>query len=245
MRAFSRILPKRTWFHGPGLKILCWSAFAAVCEALLMIGLVLLTDLSVGRGRVELSSDLMGRASGIAQQVLHGLPETIDTDDSYESEDEGLAATAIRYHDHWFGRLTAALCRNVPLLTDNAAALSWLVLFLAITSLLRSIAQARIRICGLGFATQRTMQLRQSIHRQALRLGPSDLDGADEAETFRLFHQDVRNIDEGHSAVGHRTAPGCGCYRRVTDDCARVRMAADIAVSGPFGVDAVGVLLFQ
>lgn len=197
MRAFSRLLPKKTWIQGPGLRILCWSVAAALCEALVLLGLVLLIDLLAGRGRVELTgAELTGDASWISQQVLPGLPEEMHAASAYQTEGVGLAATAIRYHDRWFGRLTASLCQAVPALSDNAAALPWMILFLAVVSLLRSVAQARIRINGLGFATQRTRQLRQSIHRQALRLVPSDLDGSEEAETFRLFDQDVRGIDE-------------------------------------------------
>lgn len=195
MRAFSRLLPKRAWFQGPGLRILCWSVVAAVLEAMLMIGLVLLTDLVVGRGRVEVNgADLSDTAS--AQQVLRGLPEEIVPEDLYVFDDQGLAATAIRYHHHWFGRATARLCVAIPVLTDNAAALPWLVLFLVVASLLRNIARVRMRVCGLRMATARTMQLRQSIHRQALRLVPSDLDGTEEDDAFRLFHEDVRAVDD-------------------------------------------------
>lgn len=190
MRAFSRLLPKRTWIQGPGLRILCWSTFAALCEVALLLGLVLLVDLLVHRGHIELTGDEAAEASAVAGQVLPG-PQG-----SYQTQDVGLAATAVRYHNHWFGRFTAKLCQATPVLADNAAAFRWLILALAFASLLRGIAQARIRVGGLGLATERTLQLRQSIHRQALRLVPSDLDGTQEAETLQLFHQDVRTIDE-------------------------------------------------
>jgi ABC-type multidrug transport system fused ATPase/permease subunit len=80
---------------------------------------------------------------------------------------------------------------------NNSQTLLTLVVTAALIGWLRSMIESRARILlmrrALGIATR----LRQSIHRQTLRMGPSDLEGRASERAFELFTTEVDRLRSG------------------------------------------------
>jgi ABC-type multidrug transport system fused ATPase/permease subunit len=112
-------------------------------------------------------------------------------------KNEGLAP-AVRWsrHKYWGGALES-LYNAVPWLADNGKALTLLVLAALFLSLLRGALRGRSRTVSTRVAIENVARLRRTLHRQTLRLGPSDLQGRDSVHVLQLFTRDMDRVRDG------------------------------------------------
>jgi ABC-type multidrug transport system fused ATPase/permease subunit len=169
---------------------------------LLVFGLIvlcLLTDLLVTGGRLSIpASNKPDLAALIGEDILTGTPHS-DPNPAGEwvFEDSGLLPTVWRFRDRYFGPALAMGYKRFSPVRTNRSALLTLVGTVALFGWMRSMLESQARILlmrtGLGIATK----LRRSIHRQTLRLGPSDLEGETCQLAMQLFTTETDRIASG------------------------------------------------
>jgi ABC-type multidrug transport system fused ATPase/permease subunit len=197
MSPFQRLLSIRSLFRGVGLAALCWSFLGALLSTTIILQLFLLIDLLATGGDVNIpGADLRAIAADNADPLRRGTPDELEDDQIYTLHDQGLLATALRFRSQLFGRPLAALCSRIPLLRDNSAAAILLILVLAAAGILRAFVMWRAQAAGIRLGMQSGAQLRQSLHRQALRLTPGDLDGSAVRSSLELFSHNVDRVAE-------------------------------------------------
>lgn len=192
-----RVFPTRRLFRGPALAafILC------IAGAVLFSGMVLLTSvvgaLLDNQGRVVIEIDeideynALFRAAGepeIESKIVHTLPLTYS--------DLGVKAVAWELRNRPWGGLLVSLSRVNSLQKKNTA-LFYLIAAVLILGLVNSAVMAYVRIFAGRAAAHSAGQLRQSLHRHALRMGTSDLKNVHTDEVLSLFTKDVETIRDG------------------------------------------------
>jgi len=189
--ALRRTFPARDLFRGQACLSLVYSAAAAmVLAALLLIGLVtafLLQcqgQVTLQRGEVAEFRDLTG------VEVAPG-----------DRQNLGLAALAwtVR-HSRWSAPI-AALSREATWLNENVSAFLVLLCLLVVLAIAHRLLLWLARFAATKSGLQAATQLRRSLHRQALRIAPADLQESDKLRVTKLFSEDVSAVQ---AAVSHR-----------------------------------------
>ncbi|MBX3443151.1 MAG: ABC transporter ATP-binding protein [Planctomyces sp.] len=191
---FERLLPLRVLIAPRTLVAWAWGGVGAAALIVLLLVLALLADLWVHRGELVLSGDEIPEAAALLGLEL---PENVPAFVNWTNL--GVGPTAWRLRATPAGQLLGWAVRQAPMLSVNRAASATLLLLLLSSGLFRIAARARVRRSADDFATRVASSLRSQLHRQALRLGPSDLDGARQDEALRLFTRDVDQIQDGVS----------------------------------------------
>lgn len=208
MSPFQRLLSVRSLFRGAGLAAVCWSCTSALLSAAAIVLLFLLVDILTTGGDVSLSgADLQAIAPAADDPLRRGTPDELIGDQQYTLHDQGLFATSLRYRQQLFGAPLRAACEHVALLRDNSSAAVLLILALAAVGILRTFSMWRAQAAGIRLGMHAGAQLRQSIHRQALRLTPGDLDGDAVRATLELFSRNVDRVADGLACWASRV-PG-------------------------------------
>jgi ATP-binding cassette subfamily B protein len=109
----------------------------------------------------------------------------------------GILPAVWRSRDAWWGESLAWLFRHVELLQSNILAAMTLLLVGAILWTARHVCLSRLRAQARHVALEAVAPTRRNVHRQALRLGPEDLDGTGRANATELFVVDVENVRRG------------------------------------------------
>lgn len=169
--------------------------------ALVLVLLFLYTDLLVRAGTLEIAQSeqaelntLVGEvvAQDFGQPVANGAGRLVYTG-------KGLLPTVWRFRDGVFGPALSAAYRRLSPLRNDKQALLTLVTLAALCGLLRSMFESRARILLMRAGQQTASRLRRNIHRQTLRLGPSDLEGRASEQAMHLFTAEVDSLSEGVS----------------------------------------------
>lgn len=198
--AFQRLFPSSEFRHGPILRASVWSAIGSLLMCLLLLDGYLLLDLLVHGGRLHIpaqqQSDLellvfgenppqptVSAAAGGAGEVVY--------------ENRGLLPEVWLQRDRSWGRLLIRLYRGIPALQTDAQALGVLVALAGLLAILRHLIESRARALRMYVALDVATRLRQAIHRQTLRLGPSDLQGTQGAQALELFTNEVDFLRDG------------------------------------------------
>lgn len=195
MNAFLRLQPSKTWTRGAGLAALLWSLAAAILAGVLLVLLTLLVDLLVFQGSVDLPGPDLQQIAPDAEDVLRGgTPPELDAETTYHLSRLGMTASLLRYRDWFWSNGLNRVCQRTPMLRDNEASAVILVFSLLLTGLLRSLCVSRGRLAAAQLAGETSLHLRQSIHRQALRLAPGALDNQPEADAIELFQDETDRV---------------------------------------------------
>lgn len=210
MSPFQRLLSLRAQFRGASLTAALWSCAAALLTAASILLLALLVDLLTGGGVVNVpGSDLAAIAPDASDPLRRGTPETLEPEQIYTLRDQGLLATALRYRDRLFSGLLANICKRIPVLRDNLTAAAILILGITVLAIKRLWAVSRARAAGIRLGMRAAVQLRQSVHRQALRMTTGDLDGSAVEAALELF---ARSIDRVGDGLGRWVSRYCGAW---------------------------------
>ncbi len=176
--------------------------YYAVSSLLIVLGLVdlcLFTDLLVHRGEfsIPVSSQadlakLVGEGlAPLAGDQLHGPAGEI----TYRNR--GLLPTVWQFQGKFFSPLLGGLYARLSPLQDDLHALLTLVVGAAFLGWLRSMLESRARVVLLNTGLDVATRMRRSIHRQTLRLGPSDIEGRSAEQAMHLFTSEVDRLGTG------------------------------------------------
>lgn len=113
-------------------------------------------------------------------------------------ENLGLAAFAwqLRERPIWT-RVVAFLYRQSPALRTNNSALLTLIISIVLCGFLRAYLLIFIRRISERKADEITMKIRESLHRQSLRLEPGDIEDRRGEEAVKLFIEDITQLRNG------------------------------------------------
>lgn len=189
--SFRRLFPPQHWRERRGLSLVAWSVLAAV---LLPVGIflsALLVDLLSHRGAVTVNAEMSSELGPILSGTPFAAAENAAPAE-WRLTDTGLLPTIWRSRSRWWNPPLRWVWQRVTLLHSNFGTLVLLLTSLLLVGILRVIAMSRCRIQAARLAMESATSLRRAIHRQALRLGPSDLGGAEQQTALELFG-DVSN----------------------------------------------------
>lgn len=234
---FQQVFSTRDLYRGAGLRGLMLSAIGSLCLCLLLLVLGYLADLLITRGEVTIpANDLESHAAlaelltGTAADQDPSGPQVLphsgysltrfpfgpgtelnrdaaQPDSATTLTDAGILPTLWRYRKSFWVTPAAMLYARFPALQSNLSALGVLVGLAALLAWVRSMCASRARQHWSSAALAAATRLRKSIHRQALRLGPSDLDGEVSNQALELFTKGVDTVREG-------ILTWLGCYGR-------------------------------
>ncbi|MDB5334536.1 MAG: Xenobiotic-transporting ATPase [Planctomycetaceae bacterium] len=192
-KIFDRVFSNRELFRGRALRANLWSLVAAVALVKMLVIAFLTVELClvVGEGQpVRISADVF--------KQFFGVEATTSVADSKMAEiPPGFAQVAWRSRHQIFGKGLAFLTRRVfgvdyglsPQVTCLVLILTgsgfWLITWLCLKLARRQRTQLELETVG---------QLRSHLHRQALRLGPADLQRADTAQVLGLFKDEIGQL---------------------------------------------------
>jgi ABC-type multidrug transport system fused ATPase/permease subunit len=197
---FERLFSLASWH-----KTKAWLVIVGgVLSNLLLIGqlvcLLFLVGLFETRGVLEISPQLVEAIKVSNPKVdfskLGLAVSKPDKDVSLEIatgkfEDRGIIPLGVYLHEQYMGKLILRMCEYVPALRTNNESLLVLLLSLAIIGLLRTFITVRSRLTAQHIALDQVNQIRKVLHRQALRLGPSDLKDQAKGDVFQVFTTDM------------------------------------------------------
>lgn len=194
---FQRVFPSADFIHGRSRSSFILAIAATVFAALLWCDFYLFVDVLVSGGelriaardRRELEAWIGERLDLVIDQDVHATSELV-------LADRGLLPTVWRDRDRPWGGVLRGLCLHMPYLRENVGAVVVLVVSAWVLALLRMLLQSRARQLALQVGVDAATRLRLAIHRQTLRLGPSDIEGLSQAHVLRLFTEDVEQFRE-------------------------------------------------
>jgi len=205
-QTWQRLFPTNSWWKTSAWKLIVLAVLAGILLAMMFLIGLMVVDLFDHQGRVELTveelevaSDLFGSSLGVTRpSVTTNLSETIVL------EDRGILATLWHFRDRLWTRPLADLYQRMPALRQNSSALVVLLLAGAVVGLLRGLALSGCRLISARVGIRAADQLRRSLHRQAMRLGPSDLLDQQVNDAYQLFVGDTATVRNGVSAYVYR-----------------------------------------
>jgi ABC-type multidrug transport system fused ATPase/permease subunit len=217
LNSFERVFPRRELFRGKSLRAIVWSTLSALALGLLLVDVYLISDLFVAAGKLVLTGDqttpgierdaepglqpdgleaTIERVAELKGNSADSVAKPVNAQRVYE-EDSGIFPSVWWSRDHYWGPMIATLYRKVPWLRSNSNALIVLVLSAVGLGFLRSIFNWRVRRLSDLVASDAATRLRSTLHRQALRLGPSDLEDKEVTHALTLFTEEVDRLRDG------------------------------------------------
>jgi ABC-type multidrug transport system fused ATPase/permease subunit len=167
---------------------------------LALADLCLIVDLLAHQGEltVRVLEDQPRLAVLVGEDVLKSdgdLPAPVAGHMTYVGR--GLLPSVWHFHNRFFGPVLAGAYVRFSPLRDDLHALITLVVLAAVFGWMRSMLDARARILLMSAGLDVAVRLRRSIHRQTLRLGPSDLEGLSGEQALQLFTIGVDRLSTG------------------------------------------------
>jgi ABC-type multidrug transport system fused ATPase/permease subunit len=191
---FEKLFPSRSLFAGRTALAWLWGVLGGLALCVLLIALGLLLDLWIHRGELNLRADDVTTAAAFLGEPL---PAELPTFVAWT--DLGLGPTAWRERENWAGRTLAGLLRHFRMPSSNRGAAAFLLFVGIVCALLRIALRAAVRHRADEVGIRIASSLRSQLHRQTLRLGPSDLAGERADYAQRLFTDEVDSLRNGIS----------------------------------------------
>jgi ATP-binding cassette, subfamily B, bacterial len=193
-----RVFPIRQLFRGASLRALLWSLFGTGCFAALLLTIFLIVALLDSQGRLSVS------ASSRKEYEFFFEPQTKSTEGIVEENlsplqmsDVGLKAVGWQFRHRPLGNLISSLCRRNRSLHTTGTALFYLIAYALVFGFALNAIVARVQMLTTRIADKAAGQLRESLHRHALRTGISDLKNEQTATIIELFTLEVDRIRVG------------------------------------------------
>lgn len=206
--AFRRVFRARDLFRGRALASAALSTAGSLLLCLLLFTGYLIADLLATGGRVVVPAD----APAVARLAdLSGHPQAkiaAEAGDKIsapvEIEDGGILPAVWWCRDTIFGPPLAALYRHVAWLRSDRNALGLLTAAAVLLGLLRSLCLSMGRRQAEQVGLEAVTRLRRSLHRQALRIAPSDLLDQAGDKVLGLFTNEAERVREGIALFVYR-----------------------------------------
>jgi ATP-binding cassette subfamily B protein len=200
------------------LIVWLWSALSALLLMLLLFDAGLFVGMLADRGRlaIDLPQDQVARF-----HRLTDLGQPPRTDESAEKQaelgdqekppkaapadgppttvhfsfqEQGILPAVWRSRDMWWGESLSWLYRNVQVLQSNILGAMTLLAVGALLWTGRAGCLSRLRAKAQQIALETVAPSRRNVHRQALRLGPEDLDGSGLVTASEIFSVEIENV---------------------------------------------------
>jgi ATP-binding cassette, subfamily B, bacterial len=198
---FQRLFSNRDLLRGAPQRACLYFAAGSLLLCLGLANLCLITDLLVqgrGQGFSVAVSEQPELAALIGDDALTGGgPLPVPEAGRIAYADRGLLPTVWHFRGRFFRPLLVAAYTRFSPLRDDMHALLTLVALAALFGWMRSMLEAHARILLLGAGLDVAVRLRRSIHRQTLRLGPSDIEGQSGEQALHLFTDEVDRLSAG------------------------------------------------
>ncbi|WP_296459020.1 ABC transporter ATP-binding protein [Rubinisphaera sp.] len=203
---WKRLFPRSMWRQRNSLQLIGLSLISGVLLIFLFLIGLLIADLFVSRGAVVLQGDQIEVARERFGDVLDVVaqPEGFNSSEEIRLQNRGLLHSLWNFKDRIWAQPLITMYQKFPLLRENSSALICLLLAGAILGMLRGLILARCRIQASQLGLTVSNQLRRSLHRQAMRLGPSDLLDHQIHQAYDLFRNDTTLIRDGITANLYR-----------------------------------------
>ena len=173
--------------RGKPRSALLWSFLSSVVLCLLLFSLFLTADLMTMRGRVDLTSGEINRASKLAGSSMQ----------MGETANKGVFSVVWWSRDKLWGPALSNAYRRMEWLRKDNSALMLLVLTAVGLGILRGLLLSRARRSSAEAGWKIVSGLRRHVHRQRLRLGPGDLEDADGRQVLELFTREMDRLRDG------------------------------------------------
>jgi ABC-type multidrug transport system fused ATPase/permease subunit len=185
--------------RGAPQRACVYFAASSLLLCLALVDLCLIVDLLVHRGQFSIAvSDQPRLAALVGEDVLKSggdLPVPEAGRLTYSGR--GMLPSVWHFRSRFFSPLLAAAYARFSPLRDELHALIALVALGAVCGWMRSMLDARARLLLTSAALDVAVRLRRSLHRQTLRLGPSDLEGHSGEQALHLFTTEVDRLSTG------------------------------------------------
>ena len=189
-----RVFPVRQLFRGKALRACLWS----IAGTFAFTGLVLVSFLVVAlldtRGEVSVPAADTEQFGKLIGSEAYGFGGSHPNRPDFTPENIGLYAVAWELRDRPLGRLIAYMARCFTILQQRDSALFYLISVGLLLGLIHSAVMAHVRALAARASGHCAGQLRESIHRHALRTGISDLTNASTGSLIELFTAEVEQV---------------------------------------------------
>ena len=193
--ALRRLLPKGYLFRGRGLATLALATLSTLALTVGLLGLFLIAGLLVDRGRVVLEAD---QTVELRRLLGTDSPAPIVPPDSVATVVDGGILPQMVNADSLGPLWVAGLYKAIPALRSAGSALPVLALLTMLAGIVWKLAELAARAQADRLAHEAGVKLRESLHRQALRLNPGDLDGRGRRDAEALF---IGQVDRVTAAI--------------------------------------------
>jgi ABC-type multidrug transport system fused ATPase/permease subunit len=207
---FDRLFSLSHWYKTKAWRVIFYSVIAGVLFSLQIVCALYLLGLCETRGVLELDGPPEAYLLPILEKVgvVNQLtPEAAPTITSTRFDDLGLVPLAVENHGNLLGNVTTWLVTHVTGFRSNFESLLYLLIAIAVLGLLRYFIVVQSRLLADQISLQAVNGIRRSIHRQALRLGPSDLRDHARNDLVQLFTTELdlvrNNLSEWMFRVTH------------------------------------------
>ena len=190
--ALRRAFPPREHFRGRAVASALWSLLGSLLLCVTLFDLYLIADLLISGGAAVARG-----AEGRELAALAGRDSAGAVPLGYGVADAGILHAVWANRGGFFGPGLAWLYRALPPLRHDLPALGLLVGVGVVAGLLRSLCRSLARLDAAKAASAAVTRARRAIHRQALRLGPSDLTDDGPAAVLDLFTNAGQTLKQG------------------------------------------------
>ena len=200
---FRRVFSPKDLSRGSARWAWLFSVISAGSLCGLLFGVYLLVDLLITRGEVLLPTDAdVAAYERLTERQPSGDPApkakiAQNPPIGQLRFDQGLRPTVWQARQESWGSLMRGLVRSVPALRTTNMALLTLLATNIVLALVSIISGSQIKSLAFRTSQEVATRLRQSLHRQTLRLGPSDLEDDAGEVAFLMFTGDVERVREG------------------------------------------------
>jgi ABC-type multidrug transport system fused ATPase/permease subunit len=199
--AFRRWFPFEDYRRGDLLRASVWFTVETIAIVVITLVLGIVLGLLVHRGEVTIAAtdaaavvQLAGPHPGL---LVPESPEAAEAAQPTHLIDVGILPDVVRQKDRFPGRVLGLLYNRVSELQHNSSALVLLVAVAGIAAVVRRLAFGRARSLIHRYSDSVGTRVRQALHHQVQRLGPSDLEGTQTKPVLQLFTRDVQSLAEG------------------------------------------------
>ncbi|MFP6766162.1 MAG: ABC transporter ATP-binding protein [Planctomycetaceae bacterium] len=194
---FQRIFPVRKLFHGMALRACLWSVAGTVFFTGMVVVAFLIVALLDARGEASIAFSDASRFGDMTGAESPGPVRAMATgDNSVTRKNLGLFAVAWELRDRPLGNSIGRLTRRVDALQHTDSALFSLIAMGLLLGLIQSAVMAHARTLAARVSVFLASQLRESLHRHALRTGISDLARDETDSVIELFTEQVERVRE-------------------------------------------------
>ncbi len=190
----NRVFPRRFLFRGAALRSLIWTALGTVTLAATLLSVLLLLSLLELQGQVSLDGASADDFYALFENGTEATAQASDPGWDSTPADAGLRAVAWKLRSRPIGGLVASICGLSAQFDETSPAFLLLLVMAAAGAFLTvAIFGHSRRVAGMA-AAHTTGQLRESLHRHALRTGTSDLFDSEIESVQALFTDEIEIV---------------------------------------------------